>query len=86
MFKKMFDASGIDISASDLTALRDSACALKGVFPKEVQDSFAVVDFGFYTFNQNMEGGYPAFMNLMMEKLATDPKNQVLPLVWQANG
>jgi hypothetical protein len=74
--KKMFDASGIDISASDLVALQDSACELRKKFPVELKDSFAVVDFGFYAFNENMEGGYPEFMNLMMVKLATDPKTK----------
>jgi hypothetical protein len=75
-FKKMFDASGMDISASDLKALQDSACALQNVFPVALKDSFAVVDFGFYTFNQNMEGGYPEFMNMAEKKLATDPKTK----------
>jgi hypothetical protein len=34
------------------------------------------VDFGFYAFNKNMEGGYPEFMDMMVEKLATDPKTK----------
>ena len=75
-YLKYTDASGMPMSDSDLQTLKDSACALKNIFPVEVKDSFAVVDFGFYSHNQNMVGGYPEFMNLMIKRLATDPKTK----------
>ena len=75
-YLKYTDASGMPMLEYDLQTLKDSACALKNVFPIEVKDSFAVVDFGFYSHNQNMVGGYPEFMNLMIKRLATDPKTK----------
>ena len=83
---KYTDASGIPMSDSDLHTLEDSACALLKVFPNEVQDSFAVVDFGFYSQNQNTVGGYPEFMNLMIKRLESNPKTKYYLLFGRESG
>ncbi len=75
-YTKMMDASGITLDASDLKMLEDSACALKTILPQAVRDSFSIVDFGFYAQNENMVGGYPEFMDLMIQELAADPKSK----------
>ena len=75
-YTKMMDASGIELDASDLKMLEDSACALKAIIPEKVRDSFAIIDFGFYAINENMVGGYPEFMDLMIDELAADAKSK----------
>ena len=75
-YLKYTDASGLSLSTEDQKTLMDSACALRDSFPKALRDSFAVVDFGFYAYNENMDGGYPEFMNLMTKRLAENPKTK----------
>ena len=75
-YLKYTDASGLSLSTEDQKTLMDSACALRDSFPKALQDSFAVVDFGFYAYNEKMDGGYPEFMNLMTKRLAENPKTK----------
>ena len=75
-YTQMMNASGITLEDTDIKALEDSACALKAILPEKVRDSFAIIDFGFYSQNENMVGGYPEFMGLLIQELDADPKSK----------
>lgn len=60
------DASGFDTSPY-LSELEAAACALRDAFPEELQDSFAVYDFGFYLYrplyDQSLENLFEEVVN-----------------------
>jgi hypothetical protein len=68
---KLSDATGIDMLdyQSDLEA---KACELQQAFPTEYQNQFKVYDFGFYSLNEYMQGGF----NAVMEKMKTTTISQ----------
>jgi len=49
----------MDISSYQ-SELENTACSLRDSFPKELKDDFMVMDFGFYSLHETMEGGYEA--------------------------
>ncbi len=51
------DMSGVDTNPYQ-TELETTACELKAAFPVELQNQFKVFDFGSYSFNEKMEGGF----------------------------
>ncbi len=54
------DMSGVDTNPYQ-TELETTACELKAAFPVELQNQFKVFDFGSYSFNEKMEGGFKIF-------------------------
>lgn len=63
---QLSDATGIDMS-SKIQNLEDKSCNLKDAFPIEFQSQFKVFDFGFYSMNEYMQGGFASFWNKAVE-------------------
>ena len=75
-YKQLIDASGITLENTDVKALKDSACALRDVFPKALQDSFSVIDLGFYALTDDTEGGIAEFTRMAEDVLRESPSTK----------
>ena len=53
----MSDLSGTELTAGQLSDLEQAAYDLIGSLPQAYQDSFAVLDYGFYLHNRSMDQG-----------------------------
>lgn len=65
------DMSGFDTSPYQ-AELENAACELKNAFPAEFQDQFKVYDFGFYSQNEFMQGGFQAVWDKVVAEIPTD--------------
>jgi hypothetical protein len=70
-YEVIADMSGFDTSPyqNDLETI---ACELKNAFPVEFQDQFKVYDFGFYSQNEFMQGGFQAVWDKVVSEIPTD--------------
>lgn len=57
-FNQLFDATGLNISSTEIQELDDISCDLKNTFPPEFQSQFKVFDLGFYSLNEYMNDGF----------------------------
>lgn len=73
----LVDASGIDMSEYQ-TELETKACELRESFPSEYQSQFNVYDFGFYSLNENMQGGFQGVWDKMLNKVKAQSKYYLL--------
>ncbi len=69
-YQVIADMSGFDISPYQ-TELESAACELKNAFPTEFQDQFKVYDFGFYSQNEFMQGGFQAVWDKVVSEIPT---------------
>ncbi|MFM2393179.1 MAG: hypothetical protein RLZZ546_1161 [Bacteroidota bacterium] len=53
------DLTGLD-NSNYLSQLETASCELKNAFPTEFQSDFKVLDFGFYSLSEKMQGGFQA--------------------------
>ncbi len=71
------DASGFDTSPY-LSELEAAACALRDAFPEELQDSFAVYDFGFYLYHDSYQEGVPQIFQEKIVEVMVMSTNHLL--------
>lgn len=69
-FIQLDDGSGLELS-EDIGELNTASCGLLSSFPAIFQDSFAVFDFGFYTYQSLYEEGLEEFKSKMIEEQVT---------------
>ncbi|MEY3241258.1 MAG: hypothetical protein RIR11_2696 [Bacteroidota bacterium] len=77
-YVRLFDASGIEPTQYQLTALETAACRLRDSLPTAFQNSFKVYDFGFYLQNENMVGGYPEMFQTAITQVETQSQYYLL--------
>ena len=65
------DMSGFDTSPYQ-AELETTACELQSAFPAEFQNQFKVYDFGFYSQNEFMQGGFQAVWDKVVSEIPTD--------------
>ena len=70
-YEVIADMSGFDTSPYQ-AELQSAACELKNAFPVEFQDQFKVYDFGFYSMNEYMQGGFQAVWDKVVSEIPTD--------------
>jgi hypothetical protein len=56
-YQQMSDISGTEFTAGQISDLEQAACDLIDSLPQAYQDSFAVLDYGFYLHNRSMDQG-----------------------------
>jgi len=56
-YQQLSDLSGTEFTAGQLSDLEQAACDLIDSLPQVYQDSFAVLDYGFYLHNRSMDQG-----------------------------
>lgn len=65
-YVQLADMSGFDTSPYQ-SQLEAAACELIQEFPSEVQNQFKVFDFGFYSLNESMQGGFQAVWDRVVQ-------------------
>ena len=70
-YEVIADMSGFDTSPYQ-AELEAAACELKNAFPTEFQDQFKVYDFGFYSLNEFMQGGFQSVWDKVVSEIPTD--------------
>ena len=70
-YEVIADLSGFDTSPYQ-TELETAACELKNSFPAEFQNQFKVYDFGFYSQNEFMQGGFQTVWDKVVSEIPTD--------------
>ena len=78
---KLSDVTGIDMSGYQAD-LKAKACELQQAFPVEYQNQFKVFDFGFYSLNEYMQGGFQAVFDKMKAD-AISQSNYYWLVCWQ---
>src|SRR6056297_1252590 len=56
-YQQLSDYSGRSFTSGQLSRLDEAACELIDSLPQAYQDSFAVLDYGFYLHNRSMDHG-----------------------------
>lgn len=69
-YVQLADMSGFD-TAPYQSQLEDAACELIQEFPSDVQNQFKVFDFGFYSLNESMQGGFQAVWDKVIQDAAS---------------
>lgn len=70
-YEVIADLSGFDTSPYQ-AELDIAACELRNAFPAEFQNQFKVYDFGFYSQNEFMQGGFQAVWDKVVSEIPTD--------------
>jgi hypothetical protein len=76
-YKIEADFGGMD-NSSYQAALEAAACQLRDSFPSIHQNDFKVYDFGFYSMNQYMQGGFKAFWEKVKTNVAAKSQYYLL--------
>ena len=76
-FKVEADLAGMD-NSSFQEALESAACQLRDSFPEIHQNDFKVFDFGFYSIQENQQGGFQAVWEKVKETVANQSKYYLL--------
>jgi hypothetical protein len=77
-YVRLFDASGVEPTQFQITALETAACRLRDSLPTAFQNQFKVYDFGFYLHNENMIGGYPEMFQAAITQVETQSQYYLL--------
>ncbi len=56
-YQQLSDISGTEFTTGQLSDIEQAACDLIDSLPQAYQDSFAVLDYGFYLHNRSMDQG-----------------------------